>query len=475
MFWAKTNHYLAVSCALLCVTCSKGPDAEEPSRCTPDWVRSWGAEGDDRTESVGVDSAGNIYTAGWFQGTVDFGLGEVRSQGDRDAYLVRRGEDGRATWVQNFGGPGKDVVWGLAVAPSGNVAVAAVYHDAIELAQGVLLPATSDGYDGVVAEYAPDGRLLWHVTLHSPGEAHLFGIHVNPKEEVVVTGSFDESLTVGGETLVSEGQRDGLVVKISPQGNVRWTHRFGGKGPDFGYGITSGPRGRVIVAGSVQSTVDFGGGPTAGGNDNDAVLVTYDADGELLWTRRFGDNKSQEAMSVAIAPDHGIAVGGQFSGSFDLGGEHLVAKGDKPDGFVALLDDAGNVRWAKSVGSPGVADAIRSVAVDGGGNVVATGSFQGKTMFDGQLLTSGGRGDALVMKISASGQRQWACGWGGPGSEIGYWIATDRQDNVIVAGAFQATTAAAPTAKELETAQNNGFLMKIAPCGCSKISHGEAH
>lgn len=464
--------YLVVATASLTTTCAK-PVVDGAARCTPEWVRGWGAQGDDRTESVGVDIAGNIYVSGWFQGTVDFGLGAVAARGDRDAYVMRRSGDGKATWLRHFGGSGKDVAWALAVSESGNVAIASVYHDDVALSEQVTLPRASGGYDVAVAQYSPSGDLLWHMTLNGPEDEHLFGITVNKHEEVIVTGSFGGSITVAGEeTLASLGERDGLVVKIGAHGDVRWSRRFGGSGSDFGYGVTSDAQGRVIVGGSVQAMVDFGAGPTRGGNNNDAAVIAYDADGELLWARRFGDDKGQETMSVAMAPDGGIALGGQFTGVLDFGNERVEVRGDKPDAFIALLDPAGNIRWARAVGAEGASDAVRSVAVDGGGNVVATGSFQRRAEIDGQWLESSGLGDVFVAKFAPTGQRQWACGWGGSGNEIGYWITTDREDNVIIAGAFQETTL--PMA-EADLGENNGFLMKLAPCGCSSLAHGEPH
>src|SRR5207249_2979705 len=76
------------------------------------------------------------------------------------------------------------------------------------------------------------------------------------------------------------------------------------------------------------------------------------------------------------------------------------------------------------------------------GNIFITGMFQKSVDFDPgaamYLLTSHGGFDVFVAKYDTSGNYLWARGFGGTGgtADVGYGIAVDAADNVLVTGQF---------------------------------------
>jgi len=58
--------------------------------------------------SLDVDTAGNIYVAGHFTGTVALGSDELVSNGDVDAFVAQLNGDGQFMWARGMGGPELD-------------------------------------------------------------------------------------------------------------------------------------------------------------------------------------------------------------------------------------------------------------------------------------------------------------------------------------------------------------------------------
>ncbi|MDV7394596.1 SBBP repeat-containing protein, partial [Arthrospira platensis SPKY1] len=60
---------------------------------TLEWARSFGGNVDDEGQSVSVDAAGNVYTTGYFEGTVDFdpgaGTANLTSAGGSDIFVQK--------------------------------------------------------------------------------------------------------------------------------------------------------------------------------------------------------------------------------------------------------------------------------------------------------------------------------------------------------------------------------------------------
>jgi hypothetical protein len=90
---------------------------------------------------------------------------------------------------------------------------------------------------------------------------------------VVVTGSFEGAVDFGGGELVSAGAADVFVATYSADGRFVWARAFGGPGSDRGLSAAFDAVGDVLLAGSFEGTVDFGAGPLTSAGATDIFLV----------------------------------------------------------------------------------------------------------------------------------------------------------------------------------------------------------
>ncbi|SVE51796.1 uncharacterized protein METZ01_LOCUS504650, partial [marine metagenome] len=69
------------------------------------WAKSFGGSGHDYGHSVAVDSSGNVYTTGFFNGTVDFdpgaGTAENTSTGGIDVFVSKLDSSGDYVWAKS--------------------------------------------------------------------------------------------------------------------------------------------------------------------------------------------------------------------------------------------------------------------------------------------------------------------------------------------------------------------------------------
>ena len=57
-----------------------------------------------------------------------------------------------------------------------------------------------------------------------------------------------------------------------------------------------------VVAGWFTESADFGGGPLKSAGGKDIAIARLDANGQHLWSKRFGDWQNQYATAVATMP-----------------------------------------------------------------------------------------------------------------------------------------------------------------------------
>ena len=223
----------------------------------------------------------------------------------------------------------------------------------------------------------------------------------------------------------------------------------GSSGNDIGRAIAVDASDNVYVTGSFTGTVDFDPGPgvttmTSAGN-TDIFIEKLSATGDLIWAARLGGSGADIGYGVTVDGSGNVYATGSFSGTADFnpgaGTANLTSNGGT-DAFLVKLDSSGTYVWAKAIGGSD-ADIGHGIAVDGSGNVYATGSFSSTADFDpgaGVInLTSNGGTDVFIEKLDSSGTYVWAKALGGSANDIGNGVAVDGSGDVIAAGSFSGT------------------------------------
>jgi hypothetical protein len=279
---------------------------------------------------------------------------------------------------------------------------------------------------------------LWSQRFGDGDDQWGYSVAVDGSGNVLVTGFFEGTVNFGGGDLTSAGLEDIFVAKFDAGGNHIWSKRFGDGLTQAARGVTVDGSGNVFVTGNFAGTVNFGGGPLANPNDLDIFVVKFDAAGNHQWSQNFGNVLAQSGKSVAVDGFGNVLLTGQITGAVDFGGGPLpVAVG--PDVFVAKFDSDGNHIWSLSFGGGSGDQWGNSVTVDGSNNVVVTGYFWHSVNFGGGELTSAGAADVFVVKFDSDGNHLWSDGFGDASYQTGQSVAVDGSENVIFTGFFSGT------------------------------------
>jgi gliding motility-associated-like protein len=253
------------------------------------------------------------------------------------------------------------------------------------------------------------------------------------------------------------GFKDAFVIKLNTNGDLVWVKKFGGPG-DTGAETTKieiDKDNNVIVCGSFNNTVDFDPGP---GTYNltstahiQAFIVKLDSNGGLVWATQFGTSpvvySGTSIIDVKCDAQGNIYTTGHFTGAcdFDPGsGVYTLTAKSLQNGFIAKLTPGGALLWADALANttnnPYDMMTPRAIALDGAGNIVATGWFNGTFDFDPgsgvNAVTSAGSDDCYILKVTADGDFVWVKRIGGTTSDTGNDLALDNGSNIYICGSF---------------------------------------
>jgi hypothetical protein len=343
-------------------------------------------QGEDVGNAIAVDSAGNVYVAGYTRsgsiGTGDFLTIKYRSNGD-------------SVWLRTYNGTGngEDEAEAIAVDRLGNVYVTGF--------------GTNDGSgsDFVTVKYNPSGFVQWVRTYNGPAnfEDAAYALVIDAFANVYVTGQ-----SWGISTL-----SDFLTIKYNTDGVEQWIRRDTcmGMGQDYAKAITLNPSasGVFVTGTSIGNETSF-----------DFYTSCYSSnDGGLVWSQRYN------GPVTALDESHSIAVD-RLDNAYVTG---FVNDGPSTTKDYATIKygNSGLQEWVRFYDGPDSAnDIAEAVAVDESGNVYVTGNSIGDTT----------NSDFATIKYTAQGDVQWVRRYNGQdnSNDAAFALTVDRFSNVYVTG-----------------------------------------
>ena len=390
-------------------------------------------------QSVTVDAGGNAIAEGFFSGSIDFGCGTLSSTGSSDIFIAKYSPTGSCQWSKHLGSSGSSAAaYSGAVDGSSNIVVTGYFSGSVDFGGGSLSSAGLN--DIFIAKYSSTGAYLWAKRIGGLSNDLAYSITTDTNNNIIVTGYFVGSVDFGGGSLTSSGVADIFIAKYSPTGAHLWSKRLGGSGSDISKSIATDSGGDVVVTGTFQGTVDFGGGSLTSAGSKDIFVAKYSSAGAYIWSRSFGSSNDDYAYGVAVDGYGNVILTGTFIGTIDFGGGPMSPAGGG-DIFLAKYSSTGQYIWAKHFGATSIyASIANAVATDANGNIALTGSILGNINFGSGYLFSNGTYDILLAKFSPDGVNLWSKRFGGDYDDHGNAVAVDDiSGNVYMVGDFTAS------------------------------------
>ena len=292
------------------------------------------------------------------------------------------------------------------------------------------------------------------------------GIVVDGTGASIVLGTLNGSVNFGGGSLTSAGGGDIYLVKYSSTGGYVWSKRFGGTSNEVPKGIAVDSSGNIVITGFFGGTVDFGGGPLTGSSAS-GFVAKYSSAGAHLWSRRLSTGSVlDEGTAVGVDGAGNVIVAGGFYGTVNFGGGSLTSAGSE-DIVLLKYNSAGTFLWSRAIG--GASDElVLGLAVDATtGEFVASGYFAGAVDFGGGRFTSFGGNDAFVARYNSSGAHVWSKQWGSIYEDKAFAVAVNRFGDVVVTGMFTNNVdfGGGPITNVGGAGSGDIFLVKLSPAG----------
>lgn len=274
-----------------------------------------------------------------------------------------------------------------------------------------------------------------------------------------IAGEFQGTLDLGDGPMTAGASGSTFVARLDDSLTVVWSKSF-----DVPFkAMAVSAQGDVVVAGDLTAQADFGcGAPLVPGN-GDLYVARYLADGTCVYARGYTATVPRAHLAIDVADN--LLLAGSVTGTTAFG-KTLTPHGGE-DILVAKFDGAGNPVNARSFGGAGD-DAATGVAVDLGGKVYVTGTYQGTVDFaaGGGALNSNGHVGVFAAGFNASLASSWSVGLSSPSDAGAAGIVVSPSGELVIGGTF--TTSITLGGATVSSAGNAFFLGRLDTAGMGK-------
>jgi hypothetical protein len=379
---------ILVACLVAGVAFAQAPDTL--------WTRVYGGSGNEAAVAVQQTADSGYILVG---STSSF------SAGIQDFYLLKTDVNGDTIWSHLYGGATKDQALSVRQTSDGGYIMA-----------GVTDPAGSDSGNVYVIKTDSMGNVTW---------PHTFGGSYYDAGTCVRQTS-DGGYIVAGATGTSIiDLANALLLKLNSSGAQSWSHNYGGLGADLAASVEQTSDGGYILAGFTAPFLSLIG---------DMYLVKTNSSGTLTWSRTFGGDSLDIALSLCLTYEGGYILAG-LTQSFGAGGS---------DAYVVKTNSSGDSLWTRTYGGSGD-DYASSIQRTSDGNYIIAG---GTTSFG----VSGSA--AYLIKINGSGDTLWTKIVDEPGTDAAAAVQQAFDGGFIAAGG---TNSSGPDS-------SNVWLFKLMEC-----------
>lgn len=415
------------------------------------WTSVMGGQREEMGNSICLDLSGNIITTGSFQ-DICYGTNfALFSAGSNDIYVQKLSPTGTILWTNQYGGVNSDIGHSVITDSVGNIFVAGTFLGSVNFGINALSSGPTTG-NFFVLKLDPNGTIIWRKSI--PGYiAHRPKLTVDNNNNLFLTAEFDGVRTFDSSSLNSRNGVAYVTKLNTTNGAVIWITQFGSgitlNGTPTPVNITTSnfttdTLGNIYVTGCFKGHGRFGAQTVLIQNsDSNAYIMKMSSSGTILWTKFYTGRT--EGTTIVSDSSNNIYVAGNYFGSVAINSNTYTA----PSGFYSIffqkMDSEGNLIWFKNydINEPNHIDALPQLAIDGLSNLFFSckfGNFSNSNtiVFENQIFRDLVSTQPNILKpqllasFNSNGDNLWVNQYETLADNFTFGIYPDKTTNIAV-------------------------------------------
>ena len=250
---------------------------------------------------------------------------------------------------------------------------------------------------------------------------------------------------------------DYWLLKFDATNQLQWQKTYGGSDDDRGVDlIQTSDNGYAVIGKSKSNDLEV----SENAGFDDFWVSKLDSSGTIIWEYSFGFAGSDTPYSIIQTNDDGYLLSGVLDVSASNGqGDRnsILSRHAGGDYWVIKLNASGVKQWSNYYGGSFTDTAYDAIQTEDDGYIIIGSSDSD----DVDITNNLGSYDFWILKISATGTLVWEKSFGGSEIDEAHAISKATDGNYLIVGDTRSN--------DLEISQNNGaadlWIVKITPEG----------
>ena len=250
---------------------------------------------------------------------------------------------------------------------------------------------------------------------------------------------------------------DYWLLKFDATNQLQWQKTYGGSDDDRGVDlIQTSDNGYAVIGKSKSNDLEV----SENAGFDDFWVSKLDSSGAIIWEYSFGFAGSDTPYSIIQTNDDGYLLSGVLDVSASNGqGDRnsILSRHAGGDYWVIKLNASGVKQWSNYYGGSFTDTAYDAIQTEDDGYIIIGSSDSD----DVDITNNLGSYDFWILKISATGTLVWEKSFGGSEIDEAHAISQATDGNYLIVGDTRSN--------DLEISQNNGaadlWIVKITPEG----------
>jgi len=252
------------------------------------WEKRDAQNGNAWARGMSLDCEGNMYVTGDLTDMAQFDDKMVLGEGDDDIFVVKYLATGEVAWVKGAGGSERDRGFEIAANACNQIVVTGYFKGDVRFESECL--SSRGGSDIFLAAYDGSGGLLWVEQGGGDGTDVGYGLDTDDLGQIFLIGQMGGSAYLGDQMLSGKGGADIVIGKYDASGEVVWAKNMGGADWDIGSDICRASEGEFFFTGKFSENISMDGHDLNGAGKTEmfiAKIVTLTTNVEAITGNNF--------------------------------------------------------------------------------------------------------------------------------------------------------------------------------------------
>ena len=235
--------------------------------------------------SIAVDTYGNVYVTGYFDGqSISIGGIVFNNKGvnTRDCFIAKFNSFGNILWAKTIGGYSDEEGRSICTDINGNVFVTGYFiSPTITLGNITISNVGNNSPDIFYVKYNSSGNEVWAYGAGGTQEQNsCISVDANGNSYLAMTYFYNANQGV-----------DIGIAQYDPLGNLLYVKSAGGTVYDYVNDISTDANGNSYITGNFNSSSITFGNFTLSENNGSIFIVKYDVQGNVVWAKNHGGGR----------------------------------------------------------------------------------------------------------------------------------------------------------------------------------------